>query len=128
MQRVSVKERVEIAKRFVEAFVSKKDEIAKELTMQMGRPVSQTPFEVNGMSSRANYMISVAEESLADIAVEDSDKFTRFIRKEALGVVLVIAAWNYPYLIAVNCVVPAILAGTHICFHNICDRSSWLYR
>jgi acyl-CoA reductase-like NAD-dependent aldehyde dehydrogenase len=35
----------------------------------------------------------------------------QFIRKDPLGVVLVAAAWNYPYLIAVNSVVPAILAG-----------------
>ena len=37
--------------------------------------------------------------------------FRRFIRREPLGVVFVIAAWNYPYLISVNCVIPALLAG-----------------
>ena len=82
--------------------------------MQMGRPVGQTPGEVMGTISRANYMISVAEEALADVVVEQSDAFTRFIRKEALGVILVIGAWNYPYLIAVNCVVPAILSGNAV--------------
>ena len=40
--------------------------------------------------------------------------FTRFVRREPLGVVLVIAPWNYPYLTAVNSVVPAILAGNAV--------------
>jgi acyl-CoA reductase-like NAD-dependent aldehyde dehydrogenase len=40
--------------------------------------------------------------------------FTRFVRREPLGVVLVIAPWNYPYLTAVNAVVPAILAGNAV--------------
>jgi len=43
-----------------------------------------------------------------------SPEFTRFIRREPLGVVLVVAAWNYPYLISVNCVVPALLAGNAV--------------
>ena len=37
--------------------------------------------------------------------------FTRFVRREPLGVVFTVAAWNYPYLIAVNSVVPALMAG-----------------
>lgn len=80
-------------KKFVDAFVAKKDEIAKELTLQMGRPASQTPGEVNGFKDRATYMISVAEEALKDVAVEEKAGFTRFIRKEPLGVVFVIGAW-----------------------------------
>jgi acyl-CoA reductase-like NAD-dependent aldehyde dehydrogenase len=40
--------------------------------------------------------------------------FRRFIRREPLGVVFTVAAWNYPYLIAVNSVVPALLAGNAV--------------
>ena len=40
--------------------------------------------------------------------------FRRFIRREPLGVVFTVAAWNYPYLIAVNSVVPALMAGNAV--------------
>ena len=40
--------------------------------------------------------------------------FRRFIRREPLGVVLVLAPWNYPWLTSVNAVVPALLAGNAV--------------
>src|SRR5205807_1286111 len=40
--------------------------------------------------------------------------FTRFVRHEPVGVVLDISAWNYPLLITVNVVVPAVLAGNAV--------------
>ncbi|KAJ3009890.1 hypothetical protein HKX48_007681 [Thoreauomyces humboldtii] len=98
--------------KFVDAFVAKKDELAEELSWLMGRPKSQTPGEIRGFEK---HMISIAEESLKDIpAFPKKDGFDRFIRREPLGVVFVIAAWNYPYLIAVNGVVPALLAGNTV--------------
>jgi acyl-CoA reductase-like NAD-dependent aldehyde dehydrogenase len=59
-------------------------------------------------------MIAVATDALADIEVEPKPGFRRFIRREPLGVVLTIAAWNYPYLIAINSVLPALLAGNAV--------------
>ena len=40
--------------------------------------------------------------------------FTRYIRREPLGIVLTVAPWNYPYLTAVNTVVPALMAGNAV--------------
>ena len=59
-------------------------------------------------------MISIAEKSLADLAVDEKPGFERVIHREPLGVVFTIAAWNYPYLIAVNSVVPALMAGNAV--------------
>ena len=111
---VPVRERAEICTRFVDAFTAKTDEIAEETSWQMGRPVSQSPGEVRGLEERARYMIEIAEGALADIVLEPKVGFTRFIRREPLGVVFTIAPWNYPYLTAVNSVVPAILAGNAV--------------
>jgi acyl-CoA reductase-like NAD-dependent aldehyde dehydrogenase len=107
-------ERAAICTRFVEDFVSKTAEIAAELSWQMGRPVSAAPSEVRGFEERARYMIETAGQALADVKTQPKPGFTRFIRREPLGVVLTIAAWNYPYLIAVNSVVPAIMAGNAV--------------
>ena len=104
-------ERAALCSRMVDAFVANKDQIAEELTWQVGRPIRYTPGEVRGFEERARYMISVAHQALADVKPTPQAGFTRFIRREALGVVLVLAPWNYPYLTAVNSIVPALLAG-----------------
>jgi acyl-CoA reductase-like NAD-dependent aldehyde dehydrogenase len=110
-RRVPVAERAAILGRAVDVFVAKRDEIARELTWQMGRPIRYTPSEVAGFEERARYMIEVAGDALADLPVGDKAGFTRFIRRVPLGVAFVIAPWNYPYLTAVNAVVPALMAG-----------------
>lgn len=111
---VSVAERAATLSRAVDAFVARRDEIATELTWQMGRPIRYTPNEVRGFEERARYMIAVADEALADVQVGEKAGFTRFIRRIPLGVAFVIAPWNYPYLTAVNGVVPALMAGNAV--------------
>ncbi|KZT01669.1 aldehyde dehydrogenase [Laetiporus sulphureus 93-53] len=114
--RVSVQERVAIGRKFVEEFRNMSEEIPMELTLQMGRPVSQCPGEIRGTLERAEYMLSIAESCLADVSLKDTDKpgFKRFIKRVPLGVVLVIAPWNYPYLTTVNSVLPALIAGNAV--------------
>jgi acyl-CoA reductase-like NAD-dependent aldehyde dehydrogenase len=95
--------------------VQRADELATELSWQMGRPVSQTPGELKrGFHERALYMCSIAEEALKDLEVGDKPGFRRFIRREPLGVVLVVAPWNYPWLTSVNAVLPALIAGNSV--------------
>ena len=113
-KRVPIPERAEICGRFVDAFVARAAAIAEEISWQMGRPLSQSPGEVRGLEERARYMISIAAEALADLPCGPKEGFTRFIRREPLGVMLTIAPWNYPYLTAVNSIVPAILAGNAV--------------
>jgi len=110
----SVAERALILHRFCDIFESQQQEIALELSWQMGRPIRYAPNEVRGTIERARHMIDIAPAALADIDAGPRENFTRFIRREPLGVVLAIAAWNYPYLIAVNSVVPALMAGNAV--------------
>ncbi|KAF8269307.1 succinate semialdehyde dehydrogenase [Lactarius quietus] len=114
--RVPLKERLAIATKFVDEFQKMADEIPLELTLQMGRPVSQVAGEIRGTVERAKYMLSIAESSLDDVGLQDTDKpgFRRFIRRTPLGVVLVIAPWNYPYLTSINSILPAIVAGNSV--------------
>jgi acyl-CoA reductase-like NAD-dependent aldehyde dehydrogenase len=113
-KRVSVGERGKIISKAVDYFVANKAEIAAELTRQIGRPIAQSPGEMRGFEERARYMIEVAPEALADIDAGPKAGFTRFIRREPLGVVFIVAPWNYPYLTAVNGVVPALMAGNAV--------------
>jgi acyl-CoA reductase-like NAD-dependent aldehyde dehydrogenase len=111
---VPVEERAAILTRFCNEFEALKEAIANEITWQMGRPIRYAPNEVRGTLERARYMIEIAPAALADIDVGPKEHFRRFIRREPLGVVLTVAAWNYPYLIAVNSVIPALLAGNAV--------------
>jgi acyl-CoA reductase-like NAD-dependent aldehyde dehydrogenase len=111
---VSVAERAAICLRFCDSFEARRDAIALELTWQMGRPIRYSANEVRGTLERARYMIEIAPDALADVDAGPKPDFRRFVRREPLGVVFTVAAWNYPYLIAVNSVVPAIMAGNAV--------------
>lgn len=111
----SLAERAAICRRMVAVMVERADGLATELTWQMGRPRAASSFEIRrGFQERAHYMIGIAEGALADIIIEPKDNTRRFIRREPLGVVLVLAPWNYPYLASVNAIIPAILAGNSV--------------
>jgi acyl-CoA reductase-like NAD-dependent aldehyde dehydrogenase len=114
-KRVPVAERAAICRRMAEWCVARADELATELSWQMGRPVSQSPGELKrGFHERALYMCDIAEQALADLKIDGKAGFQRFIRREPLGVVLAVAPWNYPWLTSVNAVVPALLAGNSV--------------
>ncbi|KAJ7218308.1 succinate semialdehyde dehydrogenase [Mycena rebaudengoi] len=113
---VPLADRIAIGHKFIEEFKKMSDEVPMELTMQMGRPIAQNAGEIRGFLDRAAYMLSIASASLADVSLEDTDKpgFRRFIKRTPLGVVLVIAPWNFPYLTSVNSVLPALIAGNAV--------------
>jgi len=89
------------------------DVIVPELAHMMGRPI-RYGGEFGGFNERASYMASIAEDALKPIIVEESDAFERRIMREAHGVVLVVAPWNYPYMTAINTVAPALIAGNSV--------------
>ncbi|MBI4891211.1 MAG: aldehyde dehydrogenase family protein [Acidobacteria bacterium] len=107
--------RQQILLRFVEAMEKRADSIGAEIAWQMGRPIRYAPNEIRrGFAERARFMISAATQALADIPIAPVANFTRFIRREPVGVVFTIAPWNYPYLTSVNSIVPALLAGNSV--------------
>jgi acyl-CoA reductase-like NAD-dependent aldehyde dehydrogenase len=106
--------RCEVLGRAVDAFVAKASDIAPEITWQMGRPIRDAPGEIRGFEERARYMLGLAPEALASIEPGPKPGFQRRIKRVPLGVVAVVAPWNYPYLTAVNAVLPALIAGNAV--------------
>ena len=111
---LSVAQRCEFCTAAVDAMVAMKDRIAEELAWQMGRPVSQGAGEVRGLEERSRYMISIAEESLQPLDPGEKPGFSRKISREPLGVIMTIAPWNFPFMTALNSIVPALLAGNAV--------------
>jgi len=114
-QTTPLQQRLAMCERMVSWLETNVEDIAREITVQMGRPVRYTPNEIlRGAQERARHMMSIAADNLGDISVPQMDGFTKFIRREPVGTVLIVAPWNYPYLTAINSLIPALLAGNTV--------------
>ncbi|KAI9171140.1 Succinate-semialdehyde dehydrogenase [NADP(+)] [Paramyrothecium foliicola] len=113
-RKTTLKERQDIVKKFLKGLAAEESSLAEELTVQMGRPIAFTGKEITTAIKRAEYLLKISDEALKDTDGEAEKGFKRFIRKVPVGPVLVIFAWNYPYLILVNSLIPAILAGNSV--------------
>ncbi len=109
----SLQERVDLCLKAVAEVGQTVDRMAIELAHQMGRPV-RYGGEFGGFEERALYMGKIAASSLESLVVEESSNFRRLIKREPHGVIFVVAPWNYPYLIAVNALVPGLIAGNAV--------------
>ena len=111
--RVPLAERCAAMLRFLEAMRAQNDEVTRELAVQMGRPV-RYGGEFRSFEERVRSMVEIAAEALAPVVPAVKDGFTRYIRRDPLGLILTVAPWNYPYLTAVNTVVPGLIAGNAV--------------
>lgn len=93
-RQTSLQQRQTIVKKALELLSAKQDELAKELTEQMGRPIAYTAVEVKTAVARAEYMLKISEDSLADTPGDAQDGLQRYIKKVPLGPVLILFAWN----------------------------------
>jgi acyl-CoA reductase-like NAD-dependent aldehyde dehydrogenase len=108
-----LKVRVELCLGFLDALLGMNDELVPELAWQMGRPV-RYGGEKGGVEERVRYMASIAEEALAPLKPKRKAGFRRYVTREPLGLVFVIAPWNYPYMTAINSLFPALMAGNAV--------------
>jgi acyl-CoA reductase-like NAD-dependent aldehyde dehydrogenase len=113
-RRLPLEARAEQVRRGLERFRGGAEEVARDITLQMGKPLREARREVETFFERAEHMLAIAAGSLAPEVVPEKEGFHRRIEHAPLGVVLDIAAWNYPLLIPVNVIVPALLAGNAV--------------
>ncbi len=113
-RRVPLPERIARVQAGLERFRAAAASIARDVTRQMGKPIAQSRNEVKTVFDRAEHMVAIAPEALAPEVLPAKPGFHRRIVHEPRGVVLNLAAWNYPLIIPVNVVVPALLAGNTV--------------
>ena len=113
-RKLSVVERVALLTEALKYFKIHGDSIAQEITDQVGKPLQQSKNEINGFFERAEYLLSIAESTLKTEILPKKEGLDRRILHEPLGCVLILAAWNYPLMIAVNGVLTALLCGNTV--------------
>ncbi|MEV4532834.1 NADP-dependent succinic semialdehyde dehydrogenase [Asanoa sp. NPDC049518] len=88
-------------------------EVARLVTLEMGKPVLEAKAEVAKCASACRYYAAHAEAMLADVpadarAVGASRAYTRY---EPLGPVLAVMPWNFPLWQVMRFAAPALMAG-----------------
>lgn len=105
--------RVERVRAGIKALNEMKERVVEELAWQMGRPI-RYGGEYGGINERADYMTGIAAEALAPLVTQDDAGFERRIEFDPQGVIFVIAPWNFPYMTALNSIVPALISGNSV--------------
>ena len=110
---VSDKERAAACGAIADAITQHSDELAKLLTQEQGKPLNGagSRFELGGAAAWAGYTASL---SLPDKIIQDDDNARIVQTRKPIGVVGSITPWNWPVMIAVWHVLPAIRSGNTV--------------
>ena len=111
-------ERTQIMKKFLDLVMAEKEKLARMLTSEMGKPVSQARGELSALSGRIGFFLENTASVIADETVfsDPAQKLEEKITHEPLGVIGNISAWNYPYFVGSNVFVPALLTGNAVLY------------
>lgn len=112
----AVAERVGMIAKFSQLLEAKRDELAKILTSEVGKPLQQSVNEINGARTRIAFFVEQSEKYLATETVRTLPNGVEKLAYEPLGTIGVISAWNYPYLVGVNAFIPGLIAGNAILY------------
>ncbi len=111
-----IAERLAVVQRFRAGVVTELETLAATLTAETGKPISQSRNELNGLLPRIDFFLEQAEGAVRDQHVFDDGGMHEQIGHVPLGVVANISAWNYPYFVGCNVILPALLTGNAVLY------------
>ena len=103
-------ERGALFRRLKALLEKEKDQLAKEITMEMGKPLNQSEAEIEKCAWVCEYYATNAEAFLQKEKIK-SDASKSYVRYDPLGVVLAVMPWNFPYWQVFRFAAPALMAG-----------------
>ncbi|MCC5952216.1 MAG: aldehyde dehydrogenase family protein [Acidimicrobiia bacterium] len=109
-------ERIDAVRRFAASVEAQRDQLAPILTAETGKPIAQAAGEITATLARIEFFVDHVTGVTADQVVHESDGLREVIRREPLGVVANISAWNYPWFVGTNVFVPALLCGNAVLY------------
>jgi len=117
--RTPLAERLAIVRRFGELLQLRRDDLARTLTSEMGKPIRQSANELKAMPARIEFFLEHTDAAIAEEVVlrpSGSPPLEERIRYEPVGLVANISAWNYPYFVGSNVYLPALLTGNAVLY------------
>jgi succinate-semialdehyde dehydrogenase / glutarate-semialdehyde dehydrogenase len=111
---VPVAERVALFRRLAGLIEANRDELARLVTLEMGKPLAQSSMEVGLPVSMLRYYADHGEELLADEIVEVPGMSKAIVRREPVGVVLGIEPWNVPMYQMMRATAPNLMLGNTV--------------
>lgn len=111
-----IADRLAMVQRFRAAIVAELETLAITLTQEVGKPIAQSRNELNGLLPRLDFFLEQAEGAVRDEHVLDGGGMHEQISHVPLGVVANISAWNYPWFVGCNVIVPALLTGNAVLY------------
>jgi acyl-CoA reductase-like NAD-dependent aldehyde dehydrogenase len=116
--RTPLKERIAAIRDFRERVIADTPKLARVLTSEMGKPISQSLNELKGFIPRVDFFLEETAATLKPRKVLDdrAGKMEERISLEPLGVIANISAWNYPWFVGGNVFVPALLTGNTVLY------------
>ena len=109
-RKTTMSERAEFMNNAAEELKANKEEYARDITLEMGKPISQSISEIEKCAWVCEYYAKHAEEHLADRLI-DTDAQNSYVSYEPFGVVLAVMPWNYPFWQVFRFAAPALMAG-----------------
>ncbi len=110
---LQLNERIDYIKRLAVVLRSKKEEYAKLITLEMGRPITNSPNEIEKCAFTCDVYAQNAQSWLKDEPAQTESKKS-FVAFEPIGTVLEIMPWNFPFWQVLRCAIPALTLG------NVC--------
>ncbi len=114
-------ERKELLGAFRDLLEREAEECAQLTTSEVGKPIRQSRNEVRAVLERIDWNIAhvgevIAPRTVTSRASTGNGGREERITYEPVGVLAHVSAWNYPYFVGLNSIVPALLAGNAVCY------------
>jgi len=107
---VDFKQRAELMKNTAQVLQNRKEDLAKQMTLEMGKPILQSVAEVEKCTWVCEYYSDNTERFLNDEII-DTEASKSFVSYQPLGVVLAVMPWNFPLWQVFRFAAPALMAG-----------------
>lgn len=112
----ALEDRKDCIARFRDGVVRDLEQLAVTMTRETGKPIRMSRNELNGLLPRVDFFLERAGEAIAPETVYDEGGMRERIEHVPLGLVANISAWNYPWFVGCNVILPALLTGNAVLY------------
>ncbi len=109
-RKVPFSERSKLMKKAAEVLRKNTDEYAKMITLEMGKPITESKGEVTKCAWVCDYYADNAEEFLKDEIIK-TDAQNSFVKHDPIGAVFAVMPWNFPFWQVFRFAAPTLMAG-----------------